>query len=278
MNAELRDFYLSTLGVVQYVPREFVAVDASQDRLLESSLQAVKSTAAVEAALDRSYASVQSVSATESAPTRKRRAIDIDALMSSADSATAQTPSSKIKSETVKVLAVASSSLPASISPPVELQHNSEQVNFRLCYWQPAADLLVFSALDYAQNPPQDQHQLLTNILKAIGKLPTMLPEPEFIDWPVTVNAASDKAGAQLMCSAFLQGRLKQSGANKVLLFGERARRYLLPQTAELASSQVTLADGTLVISTPSLAMMLTQAANKRLTWQAIRCLTFQGI
>jgi len=131
--------------------------------------------------------------------------------------------------------------------------------------------VLVFSALDYGENPPQNQHRLLENILKSVNRVGVSLAEPEFMDWPLTANAPSDKTGACAMFATFLQGRLKLSGAKNVLLFGERSCQFLLPESTVLSNHEGSLAGDVSVLSVPSLKDMLADSSKKRLTWQIIR-------
>lgn len=255
MAAQLRDYYLSNLGITQYVPKEFVVV-------AEEGLPAA-STEALLAETEPSKAEPQS-RVTDSASTAR----DIASQLS--EPATAKPVVDK--AEAVEKAAVEPASQASSQPKPqatveAEPQSVSADVQFRIASWQPAADLLVFSSLDYGQNPQQDQHQLLTNILRAVKRLASPLREPELHDWPVVPNAPADEAGAKAMFSEFLNTKVAHTQAKWVLIMGERAQQYLLAG----ADQSARLPSGATVIATSGLDEMLAEPSCKREAWAALQ-------
>lgn len=245
MSSELRNWYLSTLGVTQYIPKGSVSVADSVlvDALIEDAV--------AQTALDK--------------PKPKR----IPKLMIDFGEAKPAEPSIVVAEKTEAVAI----ELPA--------------VKFRLACWQPVDDLLVIDGLDSGEQPGRERLQLLSNILRAIQRMPDILPQAEMIDWPVSAGGPADEAGARTMLSVFLDARIKQRGVCWVLLMGEVAAAYVgnsevgttddSAGTRFIVGQQRELSGGAKAILTHSLGDMLSQSKRKADTWQAIQCLVEQA-
>lgn len=248
-----RDYYLKTLGVIQYVPREFCLPEVTPEVAADSPI--VKPEIVQ---VEPSQSPVQEAQKTLAGRSARQPA------ESSVDTP-APTP---VEKQPVVEPVTTQTKESAVVTKPVDAE---EPQRFRICYWQ-VADLLVFDSLDYGQNPPQDRHQLLANILQSIGRLETLLPEPELMDWPLVPNARADNAGARAMFSTFLKRRIDQGSVQWVLILGECASNYLLSNMVNI-KGKMALSGQCQAIRLPGLAEMLEDPNHKRTAWQAIRFL-----
>ncbi|MCV6605423.1 MAG: hypothetical protein OIF34_08965 [Porticoccaceae bacterium] len=220
-----RDYYLKTLGIVQYVPREFCVPEAPSQQPVETQPAAV--VEAPKAQLSERKAPSIEIQTPEAAPSQPAR-----------------------KAETAAA-------------------ESDEPLRFAMCHWL-IADTLVFSALDYDQNPPQNQHQLLANILRAIGRLSSPLAEPELVQWPLVATAPGGEDEARAMFGSLLRGRAEQSNCQLVLVMGQRASQFLLPDE-QRAQGSYGFSDECQLVVTPGLDEMLSEPARKRDTWQLLQ-------
>ncbi len=164
-------------------------------------------------------------------------------------------------------------------APPQPTAQAAETLSFRLACWRPAVDVLVLDALAPRQRPDADRLQLLTNILRAIRRLPDTLPAAEFIDWPPG-SAPGTLADAATLLAMFLQGRCQQQPFRWVLAMGE-VPAILLAGQEQLEPSawrqrwgqRVDLDAGATAIFTPGLGDMVADPAIKAVTWAALRFL-----
>ncbi len=244
--AESRDYYLATLGVVQYVPRDFCLpeTDAVAERV-ESEVPAVVA--------------------------RSERPADLDILKQNVSS------SFEPRSPQEHALQKQASQPPEQRIPSAD-EASEPEVRFRITCWQPVADLLVVSSLEYGQNPRQPQQELLSGVLRAIGRLPQPLHEPELLDWPTKPGADASASGARTLFSTFLHARLQNRSVRWVLVMGDVAAQYLLsggqlPEGKAGAEGRIQLTDNTAAIVTPGLEQMLADREHKRATWEAVRFL-----
>ncbi len=233
MTPELRNWYLSNLGIVQYQPKgeepvslPFHAPSSSED------VSSVAFSAKEEAASTLKFA---------------------DEAENSTSQATEE---------------------PAFGSKPALAI--DEAVSFRLACWQPCDDLLVFNQLPTGVNPEPEELQLLSNILRAIGRLPDGLPAPELIDWPMSHGGETDELAAHSMLSVFLDTRITKRGVLWVLLMGEVATKLLSPSEkaySELVGAIEDISGGAKTIVVRSLQDMLKAPDAKAETWQVIKSL-----
>ncbi|MDX2350103.1 MAG: hypothetical protein QNK32_06905 [Porticoccus sp.] len=233
MTPELRNWYLSNLGIVQYQPKG--------EEPVSLSFQAPSSG---------EEASSVVCSAKE----------DVASILKFVD---------KAKNSTSQA-----TEEPVFESKPVSVI--DEVMNFRLACWQPCDDLLVFNQFPPGVNPEPEELQLLSNILRAIGRLPDGLPAPELIDWPMSHGGETDESAARSMLSVFLDARITKRGVLWVLLMGEVATKLLSPSEKTYSESVGVIeeiAGGAKIIVVRSLQEMLKAPDAKAETWQAIKSL-----
>lgn len=253
MHSELRDWYLSNMGIVQYIPRGSAAVEGK-----------AVGAAPVELSVPLESASQQQAAARKSAAGLalvKSKLLADKGELSAASSAPQQ-------------------DVPTEAVPTTTGSHDSEVVTFRLACWQPTDDLLIFDSLELGQQPSPEKIQLLSNMIRAINRLPEGLPAAEIINWPAYSGAPADEAGARSMLSVFLDARIKQRGVLWVLVMGEQAVRYLINSDksySELLGARLEIAGGTEMIVVRDLDEMLLVASCKADTWAAIKFLSEQG-
>jgi len=261
MTPELRSWYLSNLGIVQYVPKgeESVALPFHAPSE-EISNEAVDSGGRLETSNSAHRAQVASVLELMGGK---------EPSLSKGDTQPIE-PSEKSEIENDSI--------------PSEKASDHPALNFRLACWHPCDDMLVFNQLIPGDQPDQSQKLLLSNILKAMGRLPDGLPAPELFDWPMD-NAVGDsvdhsESGAKDMLSVFLDARIKKYGVLWVLLMGELPSVLLSPETllstenksyTDLLGHIEEIAGGAQIIVVRSLQEMLEDPLAKAETWQTIR-------
>lgn len=258
MNPELRNWYLSNLGIVQYVPKgeESVTLQFHSDPVVGKA-DSESSSAHSHSAMNRTKAGLAAASSVKAQVANVLELMDVK----TADARTAEEKESLPLNNT--------DSTPTSVSPVA---------SFRLACWHPCDDLLVFNQLDPDREPDSAQCQLLVNILRAIGRLPKGLPSPELIDWPMGKSSREgmdeSESGARTMLSVFLDARIKKHGVLWVLLMGEQASELLSPVNkpyAELLEDTDEIAGGAKAVTISSLQEMLQDSGAKRQSWLAIQ-------
>lgn len=259
--SELRNWYLSNLGIVQYVPKG----EASVALPFHSSSQSSSS--------DVSGGRVESEKALDSA--HDQSGINTDHKTSVASVLELVGDKADIQADIDSHVELDTSDHSITV---VDEPNSSPALSFRLACWHPCDDMLVFNQLIPGEQPDQSQNLLLSNILKAIGRLPNGLPEPELFDWPIdsTVGESVDhsESGAKDMLSVFLDARIRKYGVLWVLLMGEQSSELLSPKDKpypELLGHIEEIAGGAQTIVVRSLQDMLSEPATKSETWQTIR-------
>jgi hypothetical protein len=250
MDAELRDWYLSTLGIVQYRPWS----PPAEVRQADSELGNTKN-------IDK-QSKVLSTDQTGAIP----RELKSEALPQSLKDLVADVVDQSVVSTTTTGVKTRSDSTPLDSA-------NEEAISFRLACWRPSEDLLVLDSWPIGQGTDNRRSQLLANILKSIGRRPATLMQPEFIDWPL--GPEKSLLAAQDHLSMFIQGRYEQEAFSWVLAMGEDVRSCLTQ--AELAPekklSRLPLACGAEALVTYSLNEMIETPAYKKDVWAIIRFL-----
>ncbi|MBV1932747.1 MAG: hypothetical protein KUG71_13650 [Porticoccaceae bacterium] len=255
MDAELRDWYLSTLGIVQYRPWSPPELVVAADSELG----------------DSELGHAQDIE-------KKSKVISIDQ-----ETATQREPKTAAVPQSLKDLVadVVDQSVVSSAETGVKPVLDSTQTDstpeettaFRLACWRPSEDLLVLDSWPIGQGADNRRSQLLANILKSIGRRPATLMQPEFIDWPL--GPEKSLLAAQDHLSMFIQGRYEQQAFSWVLAMGEDVHSCLT--SAELASekslSRLPLACGAEALFTYSLSEMIATPAYKKDVWAVIRFL-----
>ena len=254
-----RNWYLASLGIVRYVPRDEVVPDEAPDdsvsRQHVSPLEEVRDAPApAEADVVRQGArGAEVLAALDSAPSLVR-----PQEMGSSD---------RVRSANKGPLAVPAA---AGIEP------SAEPFLCRLGFWQPAS-VAVISAMPPAQRPTPVQITMLTNLLKAIGAVGQGLPSVDLIDWPPSsglgLQGGATLAAAREYLSVFLQAKQRLQNYETVLLMGEVAAQACGIDATFEAGYQHDFAWGGRGIVTHSLHDMEKTPSLKAETWQAIRFL-----
>ncbi len=241
MSANLRDWYLDALGVVQYRSREEGVVDIPFHVELQPQPE----------------------------PSQQSEEVSIAAIPTMLESAPqASTTESTSKQSMQKVP-----------GQPVEPDVIQPLDPFRVACWQSGDDLLVIHAYPPGNVPLPEERDLLHNLLRAIGRLGADIPAADYIDWPLTQGEPADLQGAKSMLSVFLDTRIRKCGVLWVLLMGELPARLLMPsQTAgeqvayeEVLGETEDLPGGARAVVIPSLQDMLTTVSSKQIAWRALQ-------
>lgn len=253
MTPELRDWYLGTLGIVQYRPRDLEVVELPfhvEVREQPAEVRAIpeeRPAIAAEFPQDRLKAPVTDIVAAKT---------DIVAdTGKTADAGVVPTP-------------------PMPVSPAAEAPEEEQVAPFRLWCWQPVDDLLVLNSVSPGASPLAEEMELLGNLLKSIDRTGSSRQPPEFIDWPFPGQNRTDLAGARDMLSVFVDVRIRQRGVLWVLLMGDLAARLLLatePAGEVPVPGLRELPGGATAAILPSLQDMLQQSHLKSSAWQALR-------
>lgn len=255
MDAARRDAYLTALGVVRYRPRP--ASGATTGALAEG-------------AVVRAEESEQPV-ATTAAPT----ASGMPAAESAGSAAPAvehgEAPLAALRERTREPVAVAAAGSEAPSQPAAAGAETAAALTFRLACWQPVPDLVVVDALPAGGWPDRERMALLTNILRAIGRLPGPLAAAEVIDWPPFAGADASLAGARESLALFIAGRMAMAPFRWLLAMGEISWHCLGAESHRAVGDELALAGAARAILLPGLADLLAAPARKAETWRAIR-------
>lgn len=256
MDAARRDLYLTALGVVRYRPRPAPGdVAATNAGASEQSSATVTATATAPVPATPGAAATEWMSPTPPVPEVDRSASPLAALRDQTRAPVAVTrvvPEVRSESPTVP------EGEPAALA-------------FRIACWHPAPDLLVFDALPAGGWPDRERMALLSNMLRAIGRLPGPLAAAEVIDWPPFAGADASLAGARESLALFVAGRMATAPFRWLLALGEISWRCLGADSALTVGDELALAGTARAILLPGLADMLAAPARKAETWRAIR-------
>lgn len=269
MEPELRDWYLSTLGVVQY-------------RLRCSS--------PVQAQPGAEQVNVQSDGGALSTQTLPQRGDGHDSVPTSLRDLFEPLEGKQHGKQ---------GSEEANASPAAQPPGNKlveETTSFRLACWRPSEDLLVIDSWPVGRDSDNRLTQLLSNILKSVQRKPDTLMQAEFIDWPMGDDRSLSAAQDHL--AMFVQGRYEQQSFSWVLAMGQQARNCFarVEQVAESVSgaqlklqsehqsapgsdpdaelSRLLLDCGAEVVFTHSLSEMIETPECKKDVWAKIRFLS----
>ena len=238
-STKLRDHYLQTLGIVQYVPRDLV-----QEAVVDSSVG--------ESPVVENTAITQPL---ESAGTRSSQQSTIEALLhnDTDNKDTVVEKSAKVTKSSDKI------------------QQQTDKLTLQFVFWQPTDELLIATAVDH-ELPDTQQLKLLAKIVTAIDNQVSGLPQYDSVNWPPHSSMQGGEQEARDFLSTLINSRLAAKPTKLLLLLGESARDWLL--SAEQKNSvkdglAPMNADVTALIA-PTLNQMLSQPQAKRQTWQAI--------
>jgi DNA polymerase III psi subunit len=238
-STKLRDHYLQTLGIVQYVPRDLV-----QEAVVDSSVG--ESPVVENAAISQPLESAETTSSQQST---------IEALLHS----DADDKDANLK-KPVK-----------AIERSDKIQQQTDKLTLQFVFWQPTDELLIATAVDH-ELPDSQQLKLLAKIVTAIDNQVSGLPQYDSVNWPPHSSMQGGEQEAREFLSTLINSKLAAKPTKLLLLLGESAQDWLL--SAEQKNSvkdglAPMNADVTALIA-PALNQMLSQPQAKRLTWQAI--------
>lgn len=249
MPSDSRDWYLSTLGVVQYRLR------GDSDGRVSGQSENFEGVMA--------RANPSEVTPGPLGPGSGGRANTVPPGSPAIDHARA-----------ARALDDASAPVPTAISNPEEGKQarTENSVAFRLACWRAGEDLMVIDSWPRGLGAENQRLQLLGNVLKSIQRKPQQLLAPEFIDWPIGGDTSLSAACAYL--SVFIKGRYQQAPFRWLLAMGEDAVACLGRANGALPTpSPPTAIEGVDLICTHSLTEMIEAPSRKREVWRAIRCL-----
>jgi hypothetical protein len=253
MDAARRDAYLTALGVVRYRPRPASGEAA---------------TALAEAAVAHAQAAEQPVPSAFAPRAPGLPAADSAAPAQVEHSAS---PLAALREQVRAPVAIVRAGLEVLSQPEAAAVETATALAFRLACWQPVPDLLVFDAMPAGGWPDRERMALLTNILRAIGRLPGPLAAAEVIDWPPFAGADASLAGAQESLALFIAGRTATASFRWLLAMGETSWHCLGAESHLTVGDELALVGAARAILLPGLADMLAAPARKAETWRAIR-------
>ena len=243
---QLRDHYLQTLGIVQYVSRgsaDEVVVDNPVDSVADS---AFSEGPVVESPVPNVQSSLKS------AETIANQQSEVEGiLLDDAEDISHEKPS--------KVMSNAISS--ESDTVPLAL---------KFVFWQPTDQLLIATAAD-DQLPDSQQLSLLNRIVAAIDSSAS-LPQFDVVSWPPHPSMQGGEQEAREFIATLIKSKLAAKSIKLFLVLGESSENWLLSAAQKSACQQGLLAitpEVTAIIA-PSLTQMLNQPQSKRDTWQSI--------
>jgi hypothetical protein len=257
MQPSQQAYYLQTLGIVQYVPKDSLLAEGS---LLAEDSVVVGSEAPAVAFNDRSIEDAEETVV-------DRKTIDVAARMNlnfDEPAVAKKTPS-------------AASPVKPAVSAAPEPKVPAELIEVKFSLWQPNAEILVCSGVEGAL-ADGDQMQLLTNILNAVGCGIHRLPQMDLVEWPPYPNADGDENEVREFLTTLLQARLKARPVKYILLLGDTAADWLLsPQQRSEQSGfgSLTLTPETTALLIPSLSNMIETPQLKASAWQALKSVSF---
>ena len=234
-STKLRDHYLQTLGIVQYVPRDLtpeVVVDSSVEKYPEDKNTIFSNSS-------------ESKSSQQSA---------IDALLNNDDQDAA----------VIKQSATAFKS-------PEKHQQQTDKLILQFVLWQPTDELLIVTAVDH-ELPNSQQLELLNKIVIAIDNQVSGLPQFDSVNWPPHPSMQGGEQEAREFLSTLISTRLAAKPTKLMILLGESAQHWLLSteQKNSIEDDLVQMNSAVTALIAPALNDMLSQPQSKRLIWQAI--------
>ena len=238
-----RDYYLKTLGIDEYLPKDLI--------------------------VDNEMSVVEVLEATVNEPSidAKIEPISAEQLLGSFDISSDPSPIvEQVKTQPVSEIAV--DPLGGKPDPIVRIE-------LQLALWQPTDELVVCSVIDQSL-PDPDQIQLLSNILVAMGQGQVNLPQMELAKWPPYPNAAGGEPEVREFLATVIQARLEAKNSKMILILGVETARWILTeeQTANISNGQTNVFNEIVGLVIPSLAEMIEDPQSKRKAWNTIRFLS----
>ena len=275
MSTQLRDWYLSTLGVVVYRSRDsamlagqFAGTSIAEHTVLgaqspDDAGQYSEATAPVKPVIH---------------PGKGRLADQLLSAVGDGDDArTSQKEQPELQGSEggvtmpAREAAIADAAGTAREKPLPD--GDAEAVAFSLACWRADPDMLVLCDWNPEGASQVERIQLLSNILRAIDRLPGPLAEPEILRWPVGQERGWGAAREHV--EMFLAGRRHSETFDWVLALGSDACNVLGTSNAVSveAASPEKLSCGAQAILTHGLDAMLGAPGLKKDVWTHIRFL-----
>jgi DNA polymerase III psi subunit len=233
---QLRDHYLQTLGIVQYVSKEHadeVVVDNPDDPVAESpkientnekpSVSGVTQQSAIESILQVKTEEKSNKSATKEA------------------------------------------------KPSAELPQNTTPLALRFVFWQPTDELLIATAAE--DQLPDHQHiKLLTKIVAAIDSQVSKLPQFDVVNWPPHASMQGGEKEAKEFLSTLVSSKLAAKSTKLLLILGDSAENWLFAanQKKAVKDGLLSISPEVTALIVPTLEEIHSQSQSKRDTWQTI--------
>lgn len=238
-----RAYYLKTLGIHEYLPRDL----AEDNGIFEGEVLQPAFSKSLSDQVDE-QTSAEQVIASFDAPTDSPRDV----------------PYTEV--EPVSEVGVVSSGKKSDSIVDIELQ---------LALWQPTDELLVCTVVDRSL-PDPNQIQLLSNILVAMGQGQGNLPQMEIAQWPPYPNAEGGEPEVREFLATVIQARLGVKNSKMMLILGMDTAGWVLTegQVSKIANGQTDVFDGIVGLVIPSLTEMIENPQCKRKTWNTIRFLS----
>ena len=252
MQLSQQAYYLQTLGIVQYVPKDAVLL------VDEVPVGAAFNHSSLDSSLESPEAPID------------RKNIDVAARMNlNFDEPVASTKASR---ET-------SSAKPAvsTPSPTAAREAPAAIIEVKFSLWQANSEVLICSAVEGALADANEM-QLLTNILNALGCGIHRLPQMELVEWPPYPNADGDENEVREFLATLLQAKLSAKPVKHILLLGEAAADWLLSpqQRSEQPSfGHLSLNAEITALLVPSLSSMIETPQLKAIAWQQLKSVSF---
>lgn len=274
--SEQRDWYLSMLGISQYrqrLPGEavFSTAPSAGSGAINEGAAAYNTGAVAGPAVTPSAHPAPLVSADQVMSSLAGLRETLGGKPSAVSPVAAQAPINE------STPAAASTVEPKQAPAPINQQHEQptaqdlpvelESIHTTLACWQVSDEVLVINGFAHGERANRTQLELLANILRAIGRLSSVLPAAELIEWPLSPSAESTLAGAKTQLSMFLLGRQQVRPYRWLLAMGDESVRLL----AEDDGASPSEADSVETLFIPSLQTMLAEPLCKREVWQALR-------
>jgi len=242
-----RDYYLKTLGIDEYLPKDLIADNALP---VVEVLEATVNESSIDEKIEPM---IEPISAEQ--------------LLGSFD--ISSDPSTAVEQvKTQPVSEIPADPLGGKPDPIVRIE-------LQLALWQPTDALVVCSVIDQSL-PDPDQIQLLSNILVAMGQGQVNLPQMELAQWPPYPNAVGGEPEVREFLAMVIQARLEAKNSKMILILGVETARWILTeeQTANISNGQTNVFNEIVGLVIPSLAEMIEDPQSKRKAWNTIRFLS----
>lgn len=268
MNEMQRMQYLSALDVDCYMPR-FILTNAPVILPCEKSYVAEHSVVtAIETPELKNTPAVSKQTASAPSAESIKAAADVLRTLGLESS----TKSEKVKPQSVEVTDL-KSEVPVATKIKPSAESSLEIASFSLALWC-VGEMLFLDSRDIDISLPTDR--FIHNIVSALGYSHRDISSFEIINWPFTALAIADKTEsyARVDIQAFLDGKLLTSPVKKLILLGENANKFILPQGIDYQSQvnqPLKLADFAVdAVVSFSLSEMLLKPELKQSFWMAI--------